>query len=86
MEDNSSNEIELQLVLLLALARRQRKKAQNVGATNIYFKKAARRVPYNLLQEMRLSDPESHIRYLRISRERFDSLLAEVYTRYKVEV
>ena len=33
---------------------------------------------YNLLQEMRTSDPESHFRYSRMSKECFDSLLAEV--------
>ena len=32
----------------------------------------------NLLQEMRLSDPESHFRYLRMSKERFDNLLRDV--------
>ena len=33
---------------------------------------------HNLLQEMRLSDPESHFRYLRMSRERFNCLLEMV--------
>ena len=33
---------------------------------------------HQLLQEMRLSDPESHFKYLRMSKERFDSLLGEV--------
>ena len=33
---------------------------------------------HNLLQEVRLSDPESHFRYLRMSKEKFDSLLAKV--------
>lgn len=33
---------------------------------------------HNLLQEMHLSDPESHVRYLRMSKERFDLLLSEV--------
>ena len=33
---------------------------------------------HNLVQEMRLCDPESHFRYLRMSKERFDCLLAEV--------
>ena len=36
---------------------------------------------HNLLQEMRLSDPDSHFRYLRMSKERFDSLLAMVSCR-----
>ena len=35
---------------------------------------------YNILQEMRTSDPESHFRYIRMSKERFDYLLAEVNT------
>ena len=35
---------------------------------------------HNLLQEMCLSDPESHFRYLRMSKERFDSLLSMVCT------
>ena len=33
----------------------------------------------NLLQEMRMADPQLHFRYLRTSKERFDCLLAEVY-------
>ena len=33
---------------------------------------------HNLLQEMRLSDPESHFRYLRMSKERFDCLLGKI--------
>ena len=36
---------------------------------------------HNLLQEMRLCDPNSHFRYIRMSKERFDSLLAEVRCR-----
>ena len=33
---------------------------------------------YNLLQGMCMADPQSHFRYLRMSKERFDCLLAEV--------
>ena len=33
---------------------------------------------HNLVQELRLLDPEYHFKYLRMSRERFDCLLAEV--------
>ena len=34
---------------------------------------------HNLLQEMRLGDSDSHFRYMRMSRERFDCLLADCY-------
>ena len=33
---------------------------------------------HNLVQELRQCDPESHFRYLRMSKETFDSLLAMV--------
>ena len=33
---------------------------------------------YHLLPEMRQDDPESHYRYLRMSKERFDLLLTMV--------
>ena len=33
---------------------------------------------HNLLQELRLSDRDGHFRYLRMSKERFDHLLAQV--------
>ena len=33
---------------------------------------------HNLVQEMRLADPECHFRYFRMSKERFDALLSEV--------
>ena len=78
MEDDSSDEIELELVVLLALARRQRKKRHRMWVRPIFTLRRRHGEYHNLLQEMRLSDPENHIRYLRMSRERFDSLLAEV--------
>ena len=33
---------------------------------------------HNLLEELRVSDSESHFRYLRMSRERFDFFLSKV--------
>ena len=33
---------------------------------------------HNLIQEMRMADPESHFKYLRMSKQRFDRLLSEV--------
>ena len=35
---------------------------------------------HNFLQEMRVSDPESHFIYLIMPKERFDSLLSKVCT------
>ena len=47
LEDDSSDEIELELVVLYTCASKapKEKEAQNVGATNIYFNKTAREGP-----------------------------------------
>ena len=66
---------ELMIILLLALRRRKNKKKRSCWVRPIF---TLRRQQGNLLQEMRLLDTESHFRYLRMSRDRFDCLLAEV--------
>ena len=40
---------------------------------------------HQLLQEMRLSDPDSHFKYLRMTKGRFDSLLAEVPLKFNIQ-
>ena len=45
---------------------------------SIYRRRCQQGDFHSLLQEMRLSDPESHFRYMRMSRERFDSPLQMV--------
>ena len=39
---------------------------------------------HNLIQEMRLVDPESHFRYLRMSKYTFDDLLRRVVFKFYI--
>lgn len=73
-----SSDEELELVFLLALRRRQRKKKRSMWVRPIFKLRRQQGEYHNLLQEMRLSDPDSHFRYLRMSKQRFDNLLAMV--------
>ena len=80
MEVELNNDAELEIVLLLALHHRQRrkKKRRTMWVRAIFSRRQQQGEYYNLFQEMRMADPESHFRYLRMSKERFDCLLAEV--------
>lgn len=57
----------------------KRKKKEHVVMIYIYSTPAAGEY-HNLLQERRTADPQSHFRYLRVLKERFDCLLAEVFS------
>ena len=78
----SKNEKMAEAVLLLALLNRRRKRRQRRIRTMwvhpIFIQRSQQGEFHHLLQEMRLADTESHFRYLRISKETFDSLLAKV--------
>ena len=68
-------------VLLLALLHRRRKRRRRerkMWVRPIFMQRRQQGEYSNLLQEMRLSDPQSHFRYLRMSKERFDILLSQV--------
>ena len=54
------------------------KKKRSIWVRPIFIRRRQQGDYHNLLQEMRLSDPESHFRYLRMSKETFDCLLAKV--------
>ena len=74
-------ERELEIVLVLALylrQRRRRKCGRSMWIRGIFTRRQQQGEYHQLLREMRMADPESHFRYLRMSRERFDSLLAMV--------
>ena len=75
---SSGSEEELELLLLIALRRRRKKKKRNVWVRPIFSLRRKQGEYHNLLQEMRLTDREAHFRYMRMTKERFDSLLAEV--------
>ena len=76
---DSDDELELLLIASLYLVhKRKRRRRKSVWVRPIFRKRRQHGEYHQLLQEMRLSDPESHFRYLRMSVERFDMLLAKV--------
>ena len=75
---------EEELILLLALRRRKRKKGtRRMWVRSIFTKRRQQGEFHNLVQELRLVDPESHFRYLRMPKERFDSVLSKVRIKYE---
>ena len=72
------------IAIILLLRRRRRRKRmmqrsrRRFWVRDILSRRLQQGAYHNLLQEMRLSDPESHFSYLRMSKERFDSLLEQV--------
>ena len=58
---------------------KKKKKKRRMWVRPIFTKRREQGEYHNLLQEMRLSDPESHFKYLRMSQFRFDSLLKKLY-------
>ena len=74
-------EEEVLLLCLLWRHRRNKKKKKTrrrFWVRQIVQKRRDQGEFHNLLQEMRLNDPESHFRYLRMSKATFDRLLARV--------
>ena len=57
---------------------RKRKIKRSVWVWKIFARQREQGEFHHLLQEMRQDDPESHFRYLRMSKERFDLLLTMV--------
>ena len=83
--DSSGSSIEdddLQMVILIELIRRRRRRrrrrARKFWVRPLFRRRRQQGEYHNLLQEMRLADPESHFRYMRMSKETFDSLLIKV--------
>ena len=80
ISSESDDDVE-ELLLVCVLKRklkRRRKRRRSVWVRPIFSKRRRQGEYHNLLQEMRLSDPDSHFRYLRMSKERFDCLLSLV--------
>ena len=76
---SSEEEEELLLLLLAMKSKERRKKKEKVAWVRPIFAKRKQQGEYhNLLQEMRLVDPQSHFAYLRMSKEQFDHLLSKV--------
>ena len=70
-------QVRVGFAILTALVIRRRGE-RRVWVRPIFTQRVQQGEYHNLLQEMRLSDPESHFRYLRMSKERFDFLLGKV--------
>ena len=74
---------EEELILLLVLRRRKRKRTRRMLVRSIFTKRRQQGEFHNIAQELRLVDPESHFRYLRMPKERYDSLLSKVRVKYE---
>ena len=75
-----NDETRLLLVIALYLRRRRRRRGQRSVWVRPILRRRRRQQGefHNLLLEMRLTDSESHFQYLRMTKERFDSLLSKV--------
>ena len=65
-------------IALLYRRRSKRRRTRNVWVRSIFCKRQEQGEYANLLQEMRLSDPQCHSNYLRMSKTRFDIVLSHV--------
>ena len=77
--ENDCSSSEDEELLLLLLVRKKRRKPKQMWIRPIYKKRKEQGDYHNLLQELRLNDTESHFRYLKMSKERFDLLLSMVH-------
>ena len=78
LDISSESDDDVEELLLLCLRKRKLKRRRSVWVRPIFSRRRQQGEYHNLLQEMRLSDPDSHFRNLRMSRERFDCLLSLV--------
>ena len=78
-EDSDVKELFL-LILLHRRQRKRRKQGRDVWIRGIFTQRRQQGEFHNLVQEMRLSDSQSHFRYFRMSKETFDDLLSLVRT------
>lgn len=82
-----SHDEDVRLVLLLVcIYRRRRRRAlsaqRSTWIRSIFERRRDQGDYHQLLQEMRLGDTESHFRFLRMSKERFDMLLSKVTSQF----
>ena len=80
--DDSNEDLRLALLLVCVHSRRRRRRrlsSQKSTWVRPIFERRRNQGDYHqLLQEMRLGDTESHFRFLRMSKERFDMLLSKL--------
>ena len=80
MDSGSDDEVVGIALLTVLLSRRQKKRIskRKMWVNSILSQRRQRGEYHTLLQEMRLNDTQAHFTYLRMSRERFEHLLAIV--------
>ena len=76
--DGDDEYYELLLLVALYLRRRGKANRRRIWVREIFSQRREQGEYHNLLQEMCLVDPNSHFRYLRMSKTRFDDLLGKV--------
>ena len=79
--DSGSDDKVLEIALLTVLLSRRQKRRRSkrkMWVRSILSQRRQRGEYHTLLQEMRLNDTQEHFSYLRMSRERFEHLLAIV--------
>ena len=74
----TSEEEELCVLLLARKKTLERKKRRKMWIRPIFKRRKEQGEYHNLVQELRLDDSESHFKYMRMSKERFDYLLSMV--------
>ena len=77
-EEDSCSEEEILLLSLLLRRRRKRRRLRRVWVRSVFTQRLQQGEYNNLLRELRLSDPDLHFRYLRMSKETFDNLVSAV--------
>ena len=71
------------LTLILRKKRRKKRRTRKMWVRPIFRRRRQQGEYHHLLQEMRLSDADSHFSYMRMSRETFDVLLGKVRSNCK---
>ena len=75
---SSSDDVVLETSLVLGIIMRRKNRRRRFGRQEwvrpTLYKRHQQGDYHNLLQEMRLCDPDSHFKYLRMSKETFDTL------------
>ena len=74
-----ADDFSILLVVALYMRRKMNHRGRKrVWVRSIFTKRRQKGENHQLLQEMRLTDPESHFTYIRMSKEKFDTLLSKV--------
>ena len=84
---SEDEDLEMTVVLASILRRRnRRRRKRKMWVRPIFARRRQQGEYHNLLQELRLSDPESHFTYMRMTKETFNFLLGKVRSKFVQKV